>query len=90
MITEMDKLILEEVPRPCRWGWEKGVKCFEHGIVVAIKEHVMDYEDACEYAVAKLGAKPTALNHWLNQVQGTNGLLYIANNMLSINKGCEE
>ena len=39
----------------------------------------MDYEDACIYAIKKLGAKATGLNHWLNQVQGTSGLLYIDN-----------
>ena len=79
MLTEIDKLVLEEVPRPSRCGWQKGVRCFEHGIVTAIKEHVMDYEDACKYAIEKLGAKATGLNHWLNQVQGTHGLLYIEN-----------
>lgn len=79
MLTETDKLVLEEVPHPNRWGLQKGVRCFEHGIVTAIKEHVMDYEDACKYAIEKLGAKATGLNHWLNQVQGTSGLLYIDN-----------
>lgn len=79
MLTETDKLVLEEVHHPNHWGRQNGVRRFEHGIVTAIKEHVMDYEDACKYAIEKLGAKATGLNHWLNQVQGTSGLLYIDN-----------
>ena len=41
MLTEIDKLVLEEVPSPKPLGVAKE-RCFEHGIVTAIKEHVMD------------------------------------------------
>ncbi len=77
MLTEMDKCILNEVPKPPKFGWSGGVKSFEHGIIDAIKENVMDYEDACVYAMS-IGATANGLNHWLNKYQGTSDLIYIS------------
>ena len=76
MLTETDKCVLNEVPRPNRFGHSHGVRSLEHGIALAIRDHVMEWDCAGRYAVEHLGATTRGMNHWLNHLQGTEGLVF--------------